>query len=42
MSYRYISYFEQYIEYDSFFTPPEITNPWISDSPEFWDQYKET
>uniref|UniRef100_A0A1B6MK51 RGS domain-containing protein n=1 Tax=Graphocephala atropunctata TaxID=36148 RepID=A0A1B6MK51_9HEMI len=38
----YISYFEQYVEYDSFFTPPEIANPWISDSPEFWDQYKET
>uniref|UniRef100_A0A1B6EHR9 Regulator of G-protein signaling 7 n=3 Tax=Proconiini TaxID=565685 RepID=A0A1B6EHR9_9HEMI len=38
----YISYFEQYAEYDSFFTPPEIANPWISDSPEFWDQYKET
>ncbi|XP_054271547.1 regulator of G-protein signaling 7 isoform X2 [Macrosteles quadrilineatus] len=38
----YISYFEQYSEYDSFFTPPEMANPWISDSPDFWDQYKET
>jgi len=38
----YINYVEQYAEYDAFFIPPEIANPWISDSPEFWDQYKET
>ncbi|XP_049783624.1 regulator of G-protein signaling 7 isoform X2 [Schistocerca cancellata] len=35
-----ISYFEQYIEYDPFFTPPELTNPWISDSTELWEQEK--
>jgi len=37
----YIAYFEQYIEYDPFFTPPDIANPWISDNPEFWEQDKQ-
>nr|CAD7570692.1 unnamed protein product [Timema californicum] len=37
---RYIGYFEQYVEYDYFFTPPELPSPWVSDSPEFWDQEK--
>lgn len=37
---RYINYFEQYIEYDPFFTPPEIANPWLSDNPDFWEQEK--
>lgn len=36
----YINYFEQYIEYDPFFTPPEIANPWLSDNPDFWEQEK--
>nr|CAD7393615.1 unnamed protein product [Timema cristinae] len=36
----YIGYFEQYVEYDYFFTPPELPSPWVSDSPEFWDQEK--
>ncbi|XP_066999200.1 regulator of G-protein signaling 7 [Anabrus simplex] len=35
-----ISYFEQYVEYDYFFTAPEFPNPWISDSPELWEQEK--
>lgn len=35
-----IGYFEQYMEYDPFFTQPELTNPWISDSPEMWEQEK--
>lgn len=35
-----INYFEQYVEYDCFFTAPEYTNPWISDSPELWEQEK--
>lgn len=34
----YISYFGQYVEYDSFITPPECSNPWISDNCEFWEQ----
>ncbi|KAG7208741.1 hypothetical protein KM043_014937 [Ampulex compressa] len=33
-----IGFFEQYTEYDPFFTQPELTNPWISDSPELWEQ----
>lgn len=35
-----IGYFEQYMEYDPFFTQPEFMNPWISDSPEMWEQEK--
>ncbi|XP_020707592.2 regulator of G-protein signaling 7 isoform X4 [Athalia rosae] len=35
-----ISYFEQYAEYDPFFTQPEFTNPWVSDNPEMWEQEK--
>ncbi|VVC28367.1 G-protein gamma-like domain,DEP domain,Winged helix-turn-helix DNA-binding domain,RGS domain,RGS [Cinara cedri] len=33
----YITYFEQYAEYDPFFTPPEISNPWLLDNIEVWD-----
>ncbi|PSN35092.1 Regulator of G-protein signaling 7 [Blattella germanica] len=32
--------FWDYAEYDPFFTPPELPNPWVSDSPEFWEQEK--
>lgn len=35
-----IGYFEQYMEYDPFLTQPELTNPWVSDSPEMWEQEK--
>ncbi|XP_012539303.1 regulator of G-protein signaling 7 isoform X1 [Monomorium pharaonis] len=35
-----IGYFEQYMEYDPFFTQPELTNPWISDNLEMWEQEK--
>ncbi|KAK2578656.1 hypothetical protein KPH14_012145 [Odynerus spinipes] len=35
-----IGYFEQYAEYDPFFTQPEFTNPWVSDSSEMWEQEK--
>ncbi|XP_052131686.1 regulator of G-protein signaling 7-like, partial [Frankliniella occidentalis] len=38
---RYISFFELYIEYDPFFTPPEVQNPWLSDSAEFWEYEKQ-
>ncbi|XP_025202701.1 regulator of G-protein signaling 7-like isoform X1 [Melanaphis sacchari] len=33
----YITYFEQYAEYDPFFTPPEFGNPWLLDNVEVWD-----
>ncbi|XP_074663196.1 regulator of G-protein signaling 7-like [Tubulanus polymorphus] len=36
----YISYYEQYAEFDPFITAVETTNPWISDNAEFWDQEK--
>ncbi|XP_023213183.1 regulator of G-protein signaling 7-like, partial [Centruroides sculpturatus] len=38
----YVSYFEQYQEYDPFITNPEPSNPWISDSVEFWELEKQT
>ncbi|KAB0801137.1 hypothetical protein PPYR_05491 [Photinus pyralis] len=37
----YITYYEQYLEYDCFFVSPEYPNPWISDSPELWEQEKQ-
>lgn len=37
----FIAYYEQYSEYDYFFVAPEVANPWISDSPEFWEQEKQ-
>ncbi|WAR19436.1 RGS6-like protein [Mya arenaria] len=36
----YVAYYEQYAEYDAFCTPADPTNPWITDSTEFWDQDK--
>ncbi|XP_019765423.2 regulator of G-protein signaling 7 isoform X1 [Dendroctonus ponderosae] len=36
----FIAYFEQYIEYDPFFTPPEYTNPWVYDNTELWEPDK--
>ncbi|KFM63702.1 Regulator of G-protein signaling 7, partial [Stegodyphus mimosarum] len=38
----YISFFEQYQEYDAFLVTPEPSNPWISDSVDFWDLEKQT
>ncbi|XP_008206364.1 regulator of G-protein signaling 7 isoform X1 [Nasonia vitripennis] len=35
-----IGYFEQYAEYDPFFTLPEYPNPWVSDNLEMWEQDK--
>ncbi|XP_011500777.1 PREDICTED: regulator of G-protein signaling 7 [Ceratosolen solmsi marchali] len=35
-----MGYFEQYAEYDPFFTLPEYPNPWVSDSLEMWEQDK--
>lgn len=37
----YISYFEQYREFDYFLTTPDYQNPWISDNTEFWEMNKE-
>ena len=36
----YISFYEQYVEYDPFVTCTEPPNPWISDTLDFWDQDK--
>ncbi|XP_059621105.1 regulator of G-protein signaling 7 [Phlebotomus argentipes] len=36
----YISYFEQYNDYDFFITTPELPNPWQSDNTELWEQDK--
>lgn len=41
LSCSYISYFEQYQEYDPFLTLPEVPNPWVSDSAEFWEYEKQ-
>ncbi|CAF0770256.1 unnamed protein product [Brachionus calyciflorus] len=40
VSESYTNYFEQYIEFDPFVTPPDPSNPWITDSTEFWDMEK--
>uniref|UniRef100_A0A8C7IZF5 Regulator of G protein signaling 7 n=2 Tax=Oncorhynchus kisutch TaxID=8019 RepID=A0A8C7IZF5_ONCKI len=32
-----LSYTEQYVEYDPFFTSPEPSNPWISDDITVWE-----
>lgn len=36
----YLAYYEQYAEYDTFITAPDPSNPWISDSTDFWEQEK--
>nr|CAH7739325.1 unnamed protein product [Callosobruchus chinensis] len=36
----FVAYYEQYLDYDSFFVQPEYSNPWISDTTEYWDQEK--
>ena len=33
----FISFYEQYLEYDPTLTVQEPSNPWISDSTELWD-----
>ncbi|XP_058813635.1 regulator of G-protein signaling 7-like [Topomyia yanbarensis] len=37
----YISYYEQYSEFDYFLNAPEYPNPWQSDSTELWDAEKQ-
>ncbi|KAF0292053.1 Regulator of G-protein signaling 7 [Amphibalanus amphitrite] len=36
----FISFYEQYLEYDPALTVQEPSNPWISDNTELWDQEK--
>ncbi|XP_064621614.1 regulator of G-protein signaling 7-like isoform X10 [Lineus longissimus] len=36
----FISYFEQYAEFDPFLTPVEPSNPWLTESVDFWEQEK--
>lgn len=38
----YCTYSEQWAEYDSFITLPEPSNPWISDSIDFWEWERQT
>ncbi|CAF4424124.1 unnamed protein product, partial [Adineta steineri] len=33
----YVSYFEQYAEFDPFLTACEPSNPWITDSTDLWE-----
>ncbi|CAK9293380.1 unnamed protein product [Gordionus sp. m RMFG-2023] len=35
----FMNYCEQYAEHDPFLTPPEPSNPWISDNIEYWENY---
>lgn len=37
VSESYTNFYEQYMEFDPFLTAPDPSNPWISDSSEFWD-----
>ncbi|ROT78981.1 hypothetical protein C7M84_002289, partial [Penaeus vannamei] len=36
----FISYWEQYQEYDPFITATDPPNPWVTDCPEFWEGEK--
>ncbi|XP_053681228.1 regulator of G-protein signaling 7-like [Anopheles nili] len=36
----YMSYYEQYSEFDYFFSAPDHPNPWQTDNAEFWDAEK--
>lgn len=37
ISFSYISYYEQFREFDSFLSPQEYSNPWTSDNTELWE-----
>ncbi len=37
---RHMGYYDMYSEYDPFIAAPEPSNPWLSDSTDFWDQEK--
>lgn len=32
-----LGYTEQYVEYDPFLTPPDPSNPWITDDTTLWE-----
>ncbi|XP_063705888.1 regulator of G-protein signaling 7 [Culicoides brevitarsis] len=36
----YISFFEQYQEFDYFLSPPDLPNPWLTENTELWDAEK--
>ena len=36
----FIEHFSLYQEYDPFLVPPEPSNPWVTDSSEFWDMFE--
>ncbi|XP_076062555.1 regulator of G-protein signaling 7-like isoform X2 [Oratosquilla oratoria] len=36
----FISYWEQYLEYDPFITPIDPPNPWVHDNPDYWEAEK--
>lgn len=38
----YLSYANQWAEYDPFITQPIPSNPWITDSTELWDSERQT
>lgn len=42
VSQSYLSYFNQWAEYDPFIAQPIPSNPWISDSTELWDSERQT
>jgi hypothetical protein len=37
---RHLAYYEMYCEYDAFIIAPEPSNPWLSDSTDYWDTEK--
>lgn len=38
----YCTYYEQWAEYDPFITLPEPSNPWVTDSMDFWELERQT
>lgn len=38
----YCTFYEHWNEYDAFITPPEPSNPWVSDSTDFWELERQT
>jgi len=37
LCFSYLSYYQQYAEFDPFMTQPDPSNPWISDNTDFWE-----
>lgn len=38
----YITFYDQWSEYDPFITLPEPSNPWSTDSTDFWEMERQT